>query len=79
MSHYTTTVRAICETAAGLTSEVGYDDVAQVLNASWDKIFETFPIFEISIHALVKRATANLYNDYLYFEVKYHISDILPQ
>ena|GEM_PF-2119781 len=33
----------------------------------------------ISIHALVKRATANLYNDYLYFEAKYHISDIFPQ
>ena len=32
----------------------------------------------ISIHALVKRATANLYNDYLYFEAKYHISDIFP-
>ena len=36
-------------------------------------------IGEISIHALVKRATANLYNDYLYFEAKYHISDIFPQ
>lgn len=46
MSHYTTTVRAICETTAGLTSDVGYPDVAQVLNASWDKIFEEFPIFE---------------------------------
>ena len=34
---------------------------------------------KISIHALVKRATANLYNDYLYFEAKYHISDIFPQ
>ncbi len=34
---------------------------------------------EISIHALVKRATANLYNDYLYFEAKYHISDIFHQ
>ena len=33
---------------------------------------------EISIHALAKRATANLYNDYLYFEAKYHISDIFP-
>ena len=34
--------------------------------------------WHISIHALVKRATANLYNDYLYFEAKYHISDIFP-
>ena len=34
--------------------------------------------YMISIHALAKRATANLYNDYLYFEAKYHISDIFP-
>ena len=46
MSHYTTTVRAICETTAGLTSDVGYADVAQVLNGSWNKISEAFPIFE---------------------------------
>ena len=39
----------------------------------------TNPVVIISIHALVKRATANLYNDYLYFEAKYHISDIFPQ
>lgn len=32
----------------------------------------------VSIHALAKRATSNLYNDYLYFEAKYHISDIFP-
>ena len=36
-------------------------------------------LHSISIHALVKRATANLYNDYLYFEAKYHISDIFHQ
>ena len=40
--------------------------------------FSSFSIFSISIHALAKRATANLYNDYLYFEAKYHISDIFP-
>ena len=43
---------------------------------------QIFPIVrprqKISIHALAKRATANLYNDYLYFEAKYHISDIFP-
>ena len=43
----------------------------------WDK--EPDIDYGISIHALVKRATANLYNDYLYFEAKYHISDIFPQ
>ena len=45
--------------------------------------FETYKdlgLFDlISIHALMKRATANLYNDYLYFEAKYHISDIFHQ
>ena len=42
--------------------------------------FKYFMLYNIiSIHALVKRATANLYNDYLYFEAKYHISDIFPQ
>ena len=42
------------------------------------KGYATCPSANISIHALVKRATANFYNDYLYFEAKYHISDIFP-
>ena len=41
-------------------------------------IFVRAKTYIISIHALAKRATANLYNDYLYFEAKYHISDIFP-
>ena len=41
--------------------------------------FNKCSMLHISIHALVKRATANLYNDYLYFEAKYHISDIFHQ
>lgn len=69
MSHYTTTVRAICETAAGLTSEVGYDDVAQVLNASWDKIFEKFPIFEEAHREILcKKILRHYYMDEIAFE-----------
>lgn len=69
MSHYTTTVRAICETAAGLTSEAGYDDVAQVLNASWDKIFEDFPIFEEAHREILcKKILRHYYMDEIAFE-----------
>lgn len=69
MSHYTTTVRAICETAAGLTSDVGYSDVAQVLNASWDKIFEEFPIFEEAHREILcKKILRHYYMDEIAFE-----------
>ena len=69
MSHYTTTVRAICETAAGLTSDVGYADVTQVLNASWDKIFEDFPIFEEAHREILcKKILRHYYMDEIAFE-----------
>lgn len=69
MSHYTTTVRAICETVAGLNSEVGYDDVAQVLNASWDKIYDEFPIFEESHREILcKKILRHYYMDEIAFE-----------
>lgn len=69
MSHYTTTVRAICETAAGLTSDVGYADVAQVLNGSWDKIFEDFPIFEEAHREILcKKILRHYYMDEIAFE-----------
>lgn len=41
MSKYTTEVRFICETEAGLTESVGYSKVDDVLNKSWDKIFDS--------------------------------------
>lgn len=69
MSHYTTTVRAICETAAGLTSDDGYDDVAQVLNASWNKIFEEFTIFEEAHREILcKKILRHYYMDEIAFE-----------
>lgn len=69
MSHYTTTVRAICETAAGLTSDVGYADVVQVLNGSWGKIFEDFPIFEEAHREILcKKILRHYYMDEIAFE-----------
>lgn len=47
MSKYTTEVRFICEEKAGLLNSVGVDDVNEILNLSWDKIFDKeFPIFD---------------------------------
>ena len=69
MSHYTTTVRAICETAAGLTSDVGYADVAQVLNGAWDKICEDFPIYEEAHREILcKKILRHYYMDEIAFE-----------
>ena len=69
MSHYTTTVRAICETAAGLTSDVGYNDVNQVLNGSWNKIFEAFPIYEEAHREILcKKILRHYYMDEIAFE-----------
>lgn len=41
MSKYTTEVRFICETNAGLNESVGADNVDDVINKSWNKIFTT--------------------------------------
>lgn len=45
MSDYTTQVRFICETCANLTESTGFNDIEDVLNKSWNKIFSDFPIF----------------------------------
>ena len=39
MSKYTTEVRFICENKAGLSDSTGSNNVDEVLNESWDKIF----------------------------------------
>ena len=47
MSKYTTEVRYICENYAGLDKSVGYDSVADVLDKSWNKVFDfPFPVFD---------------------------------
>ena len=47
MSKYTTEVRFICESYAGYDTSQDYDKVSDVLNESWDKVFDfDFPIFD---------------------------------
>ena len=47
MSKYTTEVRFICEQKAGLNESVSGASVNEILELSWDKIFDkTFPIFD---------------------------------
>lgn len=47
MSSYTTEVRYICESYAGLTDSTGFSGIDDVLNKSVEKVFDfTFPIFD---------------------------------
>lgn len=46
MSVYTVEVRYICEVEAGLIQTSGYNDVDEVIDKSWGKIFKKFPIFD---------------------------------
>lgn len=48
MSNYTTQVRYICESYAGLVNSVGADDVNKVVEAAAPKIFMDFPIWDES-------------------------------
>lgn len=46
MSKYTTQVRFICESSAKLTESSGFNDIEDILDKSWSKIFSDFPIFD---------------------------------
>lgn len=46
MSKYTTQVRFICETSAKLMESSGFNDIEDILDKSWNKIFSDFPIFD---------------------------------
>lgn len=46
MSKYTTQVRFICEATAKLAESSGFNDIEDILNKSWSKIFSDFPIFD---------------------------------
>ena len=47
MSKYTTEVRFICEEKSGLSESVGVNDIDDVINASYDKIFDSdIPMFD---------------------------------
>lgn len=54
MSVYTTELRFICESLAGERKSVGYNDTADVIEKSWNKIFSfDFPIFEESYRKIL--------------------------
>ena len=56
MSKYTTQVRFICETAAGLTNSVGFNDVNNVLDQCWKNVFNfDFPIFDEQYRSIICR------------------------
>lgn len=88
MAHYTTQVRTICETIAGLSDSVGYKDVETVLNDSWDKIFTAFPIYDEAHRAdLCKKILRHYYMDEIAFEtyglwqlaINTKLVEIMPQ
>lgn len=54
MSKYTTEVRFICEQKAGLNESVGFNDINDVLDKSWDKIFtKNWEIFDESYRKIL--------------------------
>lgn len=63
MSKYTSQVRFICETYAGYSDSKGYNDVDDVINKSWQKIFDfNFPIFDDNYkEPLCKKILMNFY------------------
>lgn len=47
MSNYTTELRFICESYAGLKDSKGFNDVDNIISKTWKKIFDfDFPIFD---------------------------------
>ena len=70
MSKYTSEVRFICEKAAGKDSCVGYSQVDEVLNQSWNKIFDfDFPIFDEEYRpVLCKKILKHYYTREIGFE-----------
>lgn len=54
MSRYTTEVRYICESLAGLDKSVGYSNVNDVIEKSRNKIFPSFEIFDESYRPVLE-------------------------
>ena len=55
MAKYTTEVRSICETYAGLTTSVGYAKIGEVIEKSREKIFDfDFPIFDENYRSVLE-------------------------
>lgn len=62
MSKYTTQLRFICETTAKLTESSGFNNIEDILDKSWNKIFSDFPIFDEQYRAeLCKKILRHYY------------------
>lgn len=62
MSKYTTQVRFICEATAKLTESHGFNDIEDILDKSWNKIFTDFPLFDEEYRAeLCKKILRHYY------------------
>lgn len=62
MSKYTTQVRFICETSANLTESSRFNNIEDILDKSWNKIFSDFPIFDEQYRAeLCKKILRHYY------------------
>lgn len=62
MSKFTTQVRFICETTANVAESSGFNDIEDILNKSWSKIFSDFPIFDEEYRAeLCKKILRHYY------------------
>lgn len=56
MSKYTTQVRFICESIAGLTESKGYDDVNNIIETAAPKIFSfDFPMFDENYRSVLEK------------------------
>lgn len=62
MSHFTTEVRYICESYAGLDESVGFDKIEEILERSYKKIFSfNFPIFDELYRPLLEKKILRYY------------------
>lgn len=88
MSKYTTEVRFICETAAGLSESLGFNDVEKILDVSAFKVFDfPFPIFDEAYRKpLVIKILRHYYTREIGFETvglwklkcMAHLNDVMP-
>ncbi len=70
MSKYTTELRFVCETYAGLTESEGYNSIDTIINTSLPKIFDfDFPIFDEAYRTtLEKKIVMHYYTRELGYE-----------
>ena len=62
MSKYTTEVRFICESKAGLEENKGFDDIAEIIDNSYDKIFDfDYPIFDEAYKPVLEKKILKFY------------------